>query len=347
MSSGLPIRCVAVAALLLAAGMSRAQVAQVAQPAYLAPEGEVTNAQHVPLLAEVPNVEHMRVVLHGRNPTYQARENCPVMSTHTDASFTGGTYTLQGGFAQGEVAAVSYTLPAAYFPLKFSSAEVIVGQQNASISTTTQWSILVWDGLPNTGMLIAEYSSTDGLGLSPIIMGPGTRATNVQVSVDSTDPDQIYFYNPNNDPTHTFSIGFRIDQHNNQTANPCTTAPPATMNAFPATDNTTIGCGTGYGALGAPTENWLYAVNCGPNGCPPNGGWTRFSNLQADQSLFGICFTGCRPRGDWVIRATVDPVTCPPPTGACCFGTAGCFSADMATCNSAGGSWKGPGTVCG
>ncbi|MCC6951811.1 MAG: hypothetical protein IT433_10245, partial [Phycisphaerales bacterium] len=38
---------------------------------------------------------------------------------------------------------------------------------------------------------------------------------------------------------------------------------------------------------------------------------------------------------------------CPPPTGACCFGTAGCFIADAATCGTAGGTYKGPGTTCG
>lgn len=316
-----------------------------AQPA---PASQVTpNPQHAELPIQASQVQTMRVVLHGRRGGYTQRDNCPVVATHTDASFTGGTYTLQGGFAQGEVAATSYTLPAAYFPAKFVNAEFIVGQQNASVTTTTQWSIIIWDGLPTSGNVVAEYSSLDELGIGPIIMGPGTRATNVQVSVDPTDPDQIFFVNPNNDPTHTFSIGFRIDQHNAPSANPCVTAPSATMNAFPATDNTVIGCGTGYGALLAPTENWLSAVNCGANGCPPGGGWTRFSTLQTDQSIFGFCVTGCRPRGDWVMRATIDPVTCPPATGACCFGTTGCFSADMATCVNAGGAWKGPGTVCG
>ena len=346
MSSVVPMGRVLVAAVLLAAcsALSLAQVMQTPSPL---PEGDTANPKNVPLAVDVPGVEKMNVVLHGRHGAYQARDNCPVVATHTDASFTGGTYTLQGGLAQGEIAAVSYTLPAVYFPLKFSSAEIIVGQQNASVTTTTQWSILIWDGPPDTGLLVAEYSSSDGLGLNPIVMGPGTRATNVQVSVDPSDPDQIFFFNPNNDPTHTFSIGFRIDMHNSQTGDPCITPPPSNLNAFPATDNTLVGCGTGYGSLSAPTENWLYALNCGANGCPPNGGWTRFSNLQADQSIFGICFMGCRPRGDWVIRATVDPVTCPPPTGACCFGTSGCFSSDMATCNAAGGTWKGPGTVCG
>lgn len=347
MSRVLPVGRVGVAGLVLfsLAGSALAQISAPEASAQMT-DGSQGNPQHTPLLVDVPNVETMRVTLHGRPRTYEQRDNCPVTSTHTNASFDGGTYTAQGGFAQGEIAAASYTLPSIYFPLKITSAEFLIAQQGAVVTTTTQWSILIWDGLPTEGNLVAEYSS-DGSTLAHVVMGPGTRGTNVQVSVDSTDPDQIFIFNPNETPTHTFTIGFRIDVHNSQTANPCFTAPPSTRNAFPATDNTTIGCGTGYGALQAPTENWLYAVNCGANGCPPNGGWTRFSNLQADQSLFGTCLTGCRPRGDWVMRATWDPVDCPPPTGACCFGTAGCFSTDLATCNTSGGSWKGPGTTCG
>ncbi|MBI1189118.1 MAG: hypothetical protein GC200_00330 [Tepidisphaera sp.] len=343
-------RAAMVMALVLAGGsVALAQKAPAGAPASQ-PQAEPAvqmNPQNVELPIEAGDVQTMRIVLHGRSGGYTQRDNCPVVATHTDASFTGGTYTLQGGFAQGEVAVSSYTLPAAYFPARFVTAEFIIGQQNATVTTTTDWSILIWDGLPNASAPIAEYSSQDGTGLSPVIMGPGTRATNVQVSVDTNDPDQIFFFNPNGDPTHTFSIGFRIDHHNAQTADPCFTAPPANLNAFPATDNTVVGCGSGYAALSAPTENWLMALNCGSLGCPPNGGWTRFSTLQTDQNLAGFCITGCRPRGDWVMRATIDPVTCPPPTGACCFGTSGCFTSDMATCMGAGGTWKGPGTVCG
>jgi hypothetical protein len=279
-------------------------------------------------------------------PQYGERDNCPLVYTHTDASFSGGTYTAQGGFAEREIAAVSYTLPGNLFPLKFQLAECILAQQNAAVTTETHWSILIWQGTPATGTLIAEFNS-DGTVLPHVIMGPGTRGTNVQAQVDPNDPEQIFIFNPQELPTQTFSVGFRIDRHNQQTANPCFTAPPATRNAFPVTDNTVIGCGSGYGQLAQPTQNWLFAVNCGPNGCPPNGGWTRFSNLQTDQSLLGICLTGCRPRGDWVIRVTVDPVNCPPPEGACCFGTFGCAVLSQSACQSAGGSWRGGGSTCG
>jgi hypothetical protein len=289
--------------------------------------------------------------LHAPTPGnfYRDRLDCPATILHSQDVFAGGTFTLQGGFAEGEIAAASYTLPGSLFPIQINLMEIIVGQQNATVQTTTHWSILVYDGFPTdpqpSGFPI-EYSSDDVI-LPHIVMNPGTRATNVQVSVDPNDPDQIFIFNPNNLAQKTFTIGLRIDQHHNQTANPCFTAPPANENAFPATDNTVIGCNSGYAQLNQPTQNWLYAVNCGPNGCPPNGGWTRFSSLQTDQNIFGICITGCRPRGDWLIRVTYDPVNCPPPEGACCFGTQGCFLAPQAACQGAGGSWKGPGSVCG
>jgi hypothetical protein len=309
---------------------------------------ESPNPRNVPLAVQGGPVDTMRVTLRpsGRRGGYQDRDNCPVVSSHTDANFGGGTFTAQGGFAQNEIAAVSYTIPAAYFPLRITMIEAILAQSNATVQTETQWSILIYDGTPNQNQLLFEFNS-DGTILPHVIMGPGTRGTNIQASVDPGDPEQIWIYNLNNDPTHTFSIGLRIDLHNNQTADPCFTPPPSNSNAFPCTDNTVIGCGSGYSALSRPSDNWLFAVNCGANGCPPNGGWARFSGLQTDQFIFNFCITGCRPRGDWVMRATWDPANCPPPNGACCFGTTGCFVTDQAACQGAGGTYKGPGTVCG
>lgn len=314
-----------------------AALAQTVQP----------NPQHEELQVAT-GIQTMRVVVGGRGG-YTPRDNCPVVVSHTNLSFDGGTYTAQGGFGEGEIAAASYTLPGTLFPLKITLMEVLVGQLNAAVSTTTQWSILVWDGIPTdpqpSGFPI-EYTSDDET-LPHIVMGPGTRGTNVQVSVDPGDPDQIYIYNTQNLSSKTFTVGFRIDHHNQQTSNPCFVAPPSGFNAFPCTDNTVVGCGTGYAQLNQPSQNWLYALNCGPNGCPPNGGWTRFSGLQTDLSILGQCYTGCRPRGDWMIRVTYDPVNCPPPTGACCFGTAGCFITDGTSCAQSGGTYKGPGTTCG
>jgi|GEM_PF-1016336 len=320
------------------------------------------NPQHQPLLVQIPELGKLHVTSTGRiiadtfNEIDQGglpttRLDCPGTSSLTTASFTGGTYTAQGGFGEGEICAATYTLPAAYFPLKILTLEFILAQQNATVQTTTEWSFLVYDGLPTDpqpdGFPIS-YSSDDTI-LPHARMQPGTQGLNVQVSVDPNDPEQIYVYNPNNLANKSFTIAFRIDNHNNQTADPCLTAPPSNSNAFPVTDNTVIGCGTGYGSLNFPNQNWLFALNCGANGCPPNGGWTRLGNLQADFNFGGgLCITGCRPRGDWVMRATWDPTNCPPPEGACCFGTAGCAIMTQSACAATGsGTWQGPGTTCG
>ncbi len=325
-----------------------------------APKGDATSVgpgdlRNIPLTIDAQSIPTLRVVkgAAGNTGVFTARYDCPQVSTHTDASFTGGTYTAQGGFAESEIAAVSYTLPESMFPLKIVMIEGIFAQQATTEATTTEWAVWVWSGTPGSPNQPQDFpfrvASDPEIGLPHIQMPVGTHGTNVQFSINPGDPGQIIIpaEPPDADNVQTFSVGYEIVRHNSQTANPCFTAPPSTLNAFPVTDNTVIGCGTGYGQLHHPTENWLFAVNCGAGGCPPNGGWTRFSSLQADQNIFGFCLLGCRPRGDWMIRVTWDPENCPPPTGACCFGTAGCVQLDQSSCAGAGGSWRGPGASCG
>lgn len=340
------IKAAAVLTLAMVAS-ANAQVSTKSAPA--SKSTSATPGRYVELPIDSVEIEQLRVTTRGtRLPGgFSSRDNCPQTSMHSTDLFNGGTFTLQGGFAQNEIAAVSYTLQASRFPLKITGAEFLIGQQNASVTTTTQWSVLIWDGLPGTGQLVAEFSS-DGSILPHVVMAPGTRATNVNVQVDPSDPDQVFVFGTHPSALNTFSVGFRIDRHNNQTQNPCTVAPPATQNAFPATDNSVVGCGTGYGQLQQPAHNWLYGLNCGGLGCPPNGGWARFSSLSPDTVLGGgFCLTGCRPRGDWVIRATWDPVNCPGVPGACCIAaTNACLLFDIDTCNAVGGQWMGANTNC-
>lgn len=315
-------------------------------------------------------VPTMRVYPDGRSFMFQPNGDvhpvgCQEVSSHTDADFTGGTYVIQAGFAEQEWAAASYVLPANKFPLRIDLIEMIFAQSNAVVTTTTHWSVAVWDGTPATGTKIAEYSS-DGLLLPHIVMPPGTNGVNVAFGIDPSDPEQIIVYN--NSGTNTFSVGFRIDKHNNQTQNPCFTAPPSNSNAFPCTD---------VSGLASAMHNWLYGVNCGTFGCPPNGGWARFSQMPSY----------CVPSGDWVLRASWTPLTCtdgagacckpngtcefttqancqsqggsyqgdgsncagvqcPQPTGACCFQTGGCLNLTATNCAGAGGTWLGAGTAC-
>lgn len=281
-------------------------------------------------------------------PGYTARDGCPQVSSHTSTSFEGGTYAAQGGFAENEIAAVSYTLSAGSFPARLSLMEFVFAQQNAVVTTTTQYVVMIWNGNPNTGTLLGEFESDpSGFPLPELVMPPGTQGTNIQVSIDPSDAEQIILMGDDPVTPRTFSIGIKVLQHNDQTGNGCTTAPPANRNAFPVTDNTSAACGIGYAQLNQPTRNWLFGVNCGPSGCPANGGWSTFANLAPDTSIAGFCIPGCRPRGDWVIRATWDPTNCPGVPGGCCFGTVGCVDVlDASGCATAGGTFLGPGLTC-
>ncbi len=249
---------------------------------------------------------------------------CPqTIASHTNANFGGGQFVVQAGFAEQEIAAASYQLDPEDFPIKIDLMEFILATSGATQQTTTQWSVLVWDGNPQTGTLVAEYSSDDVI-LPHARVGPGTAGVNIQVSVDPGDPEQIFIFNESG--TNTFSIGFRIDNHNNQTANPCFTAPPSNSNAFPTTD---------VGGLQNPTRNWLFGVNCGPFGCPANGGWATF------QGLIQLC----RPSGDWVMRATWSSVNCEPDaTGSCCVVDGSCVVVTNAECQLSGGIWTQEGS---
>lgn len=248
---------------------------------------------------------------------------CTTISTHTDANFAGGSFVVQAGFAETEIAAAEYVLNAADFPLKVDLCEFIIAQVNATVSTTTKWTVLVWQGPPSTGTLVASYSSDDII-LPHVRMSAGSQATNVQFLIDPGDPEQIII---NSNPSNSFTIGLRIDEHNNQTANPCFTAPPSNQNAFPTTD---------VSGLQQASHNWLFGVNCGSFGCPPNGGWVRFSGLASF----------CRPTGDWVMRATWTSLSCTPGVGACCLPDGSCVIATTTDCSTAGGTFKGDGTSC-
>ncbi|MFM7051762.1 MAG: dockerin type I domain-containing protein [Planctomycetota bacterium] len=246
---------------------------------------------------------------------------CPqVISTHTNASFEGGQYVVQAGFAELEIAACSYTLTAADFPLRIDLVEMIFATSNATVQTTTKWTVMVWEGVPNNGNLVYAYSS-NGVDLPHLVMQPGTNGTNIAFSIDPNDPEQMIVQD---NGSRTFTVGYRIDDHNNQTQDPCLIAPPSSSNAFPTTD---------VGGLQSPSNNWLFALNCGAFGCP--AGWRRFSELP----------TGCRPSGDWVMRVTWTPQNCEVP-GACCLPNATCQSLTESLCAAQGGTFAGAGTTC-
>ncbi len=294
----------------------------------------IENTPPAPLAT--PGADPRRVVLEGANPI------CHVVASYADVAFTGGTYTLQAGFSEGEIAAVQYLVPAAAFPIKLDLFEAIVAARNAVVSTTTRYSVMVWQGNPATGTLL--FSIDSGEDIPNIVLPIGTAGVNVNFSVDPNDPDQIII---NDDGSHSFTVGLRIVDHNDQTGNPCNVGPDSTRNAFPTTDNTVEPppCAV-YPQLQQPTRNWLFGLNCGPNGCPSNGGWSTFGGLRVDTNIAGFCIPGCRPHGDWVIRATWSSLTCTPGVGACCLPGGECQTLAVADCEAAGGMYQGDGVAC-
>ena len=255
----------------------------------------------------------------GGNP--RAQGSCPqIQVARTDSNFGVGQYVLQAGFAEGEILAASYDVQPDEFPIRIDLAEVLFATSNTNVQTTTHWSIHIWDGTPSDGILVASYASDDII-LPHLVMPPGTTGTIISVSVDPSDPEQIYIYNDSG--LNSFTVGFGVDQHNNP-GNPCITSPPTSSNAFPTTD---------ISGLQYPQDNWINAID-GPF-CVCGAGWFTF------QQFPGIC----TPSGDWVLRAAYTSVNCTIEPVACCVGTS-CFDLIPTECEALGGDAQSSGTNC-
>jgi hypothetical protein len=286
-----------------------------------------------PLSVVTPQVPRLRVTAKPLGPAVDGGGGCvPEVMTHSEANFQGGQFVIQAGFVEDEIAAASYTLPASQFPVTVNAMEMIFAQQNAVVETTTHWSVLVWEGTPATGNLVAEFSS-DGAVLPHLVLPPGTRGANIMVTIDPQDPQQVV---ATNNGSNTFSIGYRVDRHNNPPTvccNLCLTPafccpPPTSSNAFPTTDTAAPSTPT------FPTMNWLLCRSeCGVGSCP--GGWHRFDQLGPFQ-----------PGGDWNIRVTYTPADCQPQPGACCFPDESCLVLLPDECANQGGLYQGVGTTC-
>lgn len=203
---------------------------------------------------------------------------CTTTVTHSGANFSGGSFIAEAGMAEGEAGAATYTLPAGTFPIKLNLAEAIWATSQANVQTTTIWEVFGYQGTPANGTEVFSYVADDVV-LPYLRLGPGTAGANVQFSVDPQDPEQIIIQD---DGSHSFTIGYRIIQHNTSGY-----PPPTESNAFMTVDNN---------GLQQASRNWLYAVDVGlgPLQVPP--GWHRFSDLS---SFF-------RPSGDWNIRFTYE-----------------------------------------
>ena len=279
----------------------------------------------IPLSLPLPHTLHatFRSVQPKRKKEHQEfRGSCPqVQVALTDSDFGIGSYVLQAGFAESESLGATYSVSPDEFPIKVDLMEVIFATSNTVVETTTHWSVMVWDGTPTDGILVATFSS-DGIILPHLVMPPGTSGVIISVSVDPNDPEQIYIYNESGMDSYT--IAFRVDQHN-QPGNPCLTSPSTLYNAFPCTDTS---------GLQFPNDNWINAID-GP-WCVCGSGWFTF------QQFPGIC----TPSGDWVLRSAYTPNNCNIDPVACCFSDDSCLDLTPGDCDIFGGVSAGTGTSC-
>lgn len=245
---------------------------------------------------------------------------CPPSTvSHTGSNFGPGEYILQGGIVDDEIAAASYAVAPSQFPVQVTQGRILWGTSGASQPTTTEWSFQVFEGIPAAGVLVASFSSADG-DVPPISLPPGTTGIVVQVDVDPSDPEQIFV---NANASNSFSIAFRIDEHNQPSQVPCFIEPASCCNAFPAVD---------VDGLQQASQNWLFAISC-PFGCP--AGWRSFAQLGA-----------CTPSGDWVMNAQYIPFGCLPNLGACCLPSGNCLLLSSADCATQAGTYQGDGVSC-
>lgn len=272
----------------------------LAQASEFVPEGpvggEMRDSGH---LIRLDSMKFMHVTSTGNvievDPTSVQGTQAQFVSTHTGADFNGGTYIVQGGFAEDEFAGATYNIPNSLFPIRIDFTEMIFATSSANQPTTTEWGIKIYDGEPTGGQgtLVASYDSINDF-LPQIQLPAGTSGVNVLFQIDPGDPEQIIIpkdpnLGPNDD--HRITIAYGVVEHNMQTQNACFVAPPSCCNAFPVTD---------VDGLSTSQLNWIQSIPCGSIICP-TGGWFRFSQINAL----------CRPSGDWVMRMTWTSLTEP------------------------------------
>lgn len=272
------------------------------------------------------------------------RGTCPPQSqTYSDLPFTGEVQvTLPPGMVAQEIAAATYTVPVGNWPIIVRTGEILWGQNHFN-STTTAFTLLVWQGEPNTGTLVASYSSDGDLIPHVTLPFAGAQVVDLQVTVDPQDAEQIIVQN---DGSNKFTVGFRIDQHNNPPTTSCTApcsglgslpsvcCPPDTnTNAWPAMDS------AGPGPNGS--QQWLFARDCpGATGLcslAVHSGWTRLNN----ESVLPADYVN-----DWTIRAIYEPLNCILPDGACCKSDGSCEELPQSACTGIGGLYQGDETLC-
>ncbi len=242
-------------------------------------------------------------------------------TSHADAeAFLGGaTVTVEAGFGEGDIAWALYEVDPASFPVRIDVMEFMLVKPNASADVVVEWSLLVWDGPPLGGVGLPVFTAESVGAVVPTArIAPGVDALLIRIVVDPDDPEPIVI---NNDTgQNSFTVGFRIDEHNAPSIDPCLFGPDPDNNAFPAVDLT----------LPTLTGNWL----TGLESCLFCGGTNSFATLDP---------TFCLPSGDWLIRTTFACTL----EGACCDVDAVCSdNVNDLSCLEQGGTFMGGDSLC-
>jgi len=236
---------------------------------------------------------------------------CPdTIISHSTAPWdVGTTVAAQGGMLEGEWCAASYDIPTSEFPIKIITAEALLASPTITGTSQTQWGVGFWQGTPAGGSQVIEYHS-DGVVIEHLQHPIGQNvAAIINFGIDPGElADQIFITaaNPGN-PTNTFSVGFSIDQHNNQLASCLGLCDVACDPNYPFCGNLCTGNNMMYAVdtvppsgASQPSRNWLFGVSC-PVSCFT--GWRNFSQISE-----------CSPTGDWMIRVTYEANCVLPPT---------------------------------
>ncbi len=256
-----------------------------------------------------------RIVVPAEPGARTAHGNCgDSLAGHSSADFVGpDDFSVVTCFAELEIAAASFSVDEGFFPIEVTSVEMVFASLSEAPTTTTV-TLEVWPGNPGgalAGFVVGDFVLDPKMGITSVVVD--LRQNPIVVNHDDGAPN-------------TFSVGYRLDVHNDQTGSGCSCLDiPVSSNAFPTADTD---------GVDHPADNWYFE----DPGClfACNAGWIRFQDMGID----------CVPSGDWALQATWRPVNCPD-FGACCDDDGTCQNQFALECNTAGGTFQGVGSMCG
>ncbi|MEE8171141.1 MAG: hypothetical protein V3T70_11405 [Phycisphaerae bacterium] len=249
------------------------------------------------------------------------------VTVQNDSLMGGDDGAIQAGFVAGESAAVWLTSPC---DGSIVAVQVFWRSLAGGAAQSLEDSISIFDGgsFPTPGTLL-EF-------LGGPVMTDGVINEFRFLDDNQTIPINVPVTNG-----QVFVLSFKFETS------------PSPFNG-PSVVTDTNGCQSGKNGIFAIPGGWLNSCALGISGdfviravvdctsvggacCPPDGICVDVPSSD-DCTALGGTFQG--PLTECA------SVTCPQPSGACCFDPTGCINLTAADCGTAGGVWQGPGTVC-